>query len=546
MVSDTDYIKVKCQGNDFWHDLEIVKSCIGRTYDEKTKYWIVPAIKSNIDKLKNIHYLQKHLSNFEKIQKSSTVDLAKESAVIKKQFPFLYDYQAIASYLALNKKRFLVADDMGLGKSVEMMPVIKKGHDDKKIIILLAPSSLLRQWNSEIKRFINLEGYIIQGTTKPKRISAYAENNIILTTYESFWRDYKSIKIDWSNVIIIADEASKFKNRKTKIWEALKEVCEHADMFIALTGTPVENSLINFFNILEVIKPNFMSSKEFFNNYCDWEKSTFGSKIVGYKNLDGFLQRVSNIMIRRKKSDFDDLPEKQIINRFIPLTKGQKYCADEIRRFCGEEDSVQSLVLLREVANDTELLINTAERTSIIDIMRKKGYFKKGIPSESNKLIELSDIMEEIGDQRIIIFTMFSTSAFKIGKYLNDNNYKVRILTGKDSMEKRDKTIEEHKKNEFQILVATDIFGYGVNLQYTDILINYDLPWNPAKLAQRNDRIHRRGSKNDKTIINFISEDIEEKVKEVVDAKQCIFDQVVNGEAIDDEEIRNVILKKLL
>jgi len=201
------------------------------------------------------------------------------------------------------------------------------------------------------------------------------------------------------------------------------------------------------------------------------------------------------------------------------------------------------LTLLREVANDTWLL--KVGESTIIDRLIDEGYLNE-IPEASNKLEELDAIFDELNGQKVLIFTQFAKMAHKIGKHLTKRGIKSKVLTGEDKQEVRQKTVEEFREGRFQVLVATDIFGYGVNLQFVDVLINFDIPWNPAKLNQRIDRIHRVGTKSAKVIINLISEDIDEKVWSVIQSKQDLFDAVVDGKAIDDESIRKEILQKLL
>lgn len=530
------------KGNNFWNDLEIVKKCTGRKFDSANKTWVVPITDGNLETLNQIESLRETIELVREKQKLKLAELNEKAKKVKEKYPFLFDYQATAAYLALKNRFFLIADEMGLGKTVEVMPFIDLSVTRGKKVIILAPSSLLRQWRSELRRFINKDSIIVQGLEKKKRLEAYVTNNIILTTYESFWRDYKEISIDWGNVVIIADEASKFKNKKTKIWQSLREIRDLVSGFIALTGTPVENSLVNFFNIIQIIKPGFMTAKEFYNRYCEWDYNGYANVIVGYKNLSEFIRRVSPIMIRRRKTDVHELPEKIIQNRIIPLTKEQRIVARAIRRFARDEEEITTLVLLREVANDTWLL--KVSESKIIDRLIDEGYLVE-IPEASNKLAELDAIFDELNGQKVLIFTQFSKMAHKIAKHLEQRNVSVKVLTGENKQNERAKVVEEFKEGRFNVLVATDIFGYGMNLQFVDVLINFDIPWNPAKLNQRIDRIHRVGAKNAKVIINLISEDIDEKVWAVIQSKQDLFDAVVDGKAIDDESVRREILQKL-
>lgn len=249
-------IEVRLKGDRFWEDLEIVKSCAGRKYNPEKKTWIIPVTDENLERLNQIEYLKPKIDEIKTRQELNLKKLNEEAEMLKQNYPFLFDYQAIAANLAIKNRFFLIADEMGLGKTVEVMPYIDRALKENKRVIILAPSSLLRQWNSELKRFLGITGEVIQGKQKKIRIMTYKTAKVILTTYESFWRDVKKIPVEiLEKSVIIADEASKFKNKKTKIWKVLREIRDLVDGFIALTGTPVENSLVNFFNIIQIIKP---------------------------------------------------------------------------------------------------------------------------------------------------------------------------------------------------------------------------------------------------------------------------------------------------
>lgn len=544
-------IRVSLSGDKFYDHLAIVKSCDGRAYDKGSKQWVIPLTEDNVQRLSLIPSLTEQLEVEMQRMKLEESQLTKDALKLKEEYPFLFDYQAIGSYYALNKKFFLIADEMGLGKTVQSMPLIDKYMKEDRLVIILAPKTLLPQWRDEIKRFIGYKSVIVDGTSrKIQRLTTYNSNMIILSTYESFAIDVKSIAIDWSNVVVIADEASKFKNTATQIWRALNFIRPRVHSFIAMTGTPIENSLHNFFNIITIINPEFMTEREFRNNYCIWESNGYGSRIVGYKSLGAFLKRVSGIMIRRRKSDVTELPEKVVQNRVIDLSPSQKRLISGIRSYAeanwGTENAVQAMMLLREVVDCPQLFYSSS--SPLIKSLKMGKYVPTDVGGDlGGKLPEVLGVIDELGENKVIIFTQFKTMARIIRDYMLEHNYrKPLLLTGDNSQEERMRGIEEFKEGKYQVMIATEIFSYGMNLQFADILINYDIPWNPARLNQRIDRIHRIGATRGKIIINLIAEDIEEKVYDVVRSKQDLFDKVVNGEAIDDDSVRKEILQKLI
>jgi SNF2 family DNA or RNA helicase len=551
-----EYLKIKISGGNFYRNLEIVKSCKNRHYNQKEKLWLVPATKENLTILLEIPSIRpiaaKKLEDLEidierEILRATVTP--EEAYKLKEDYPFLFNYQCVAAHFILDRKKYLVADEVGLGKTVQCMPFIDQMVRDGKRVIILCPTSISHQWASEINRFISLPSTNIVGMLKNKRLTEYRKGgSIIITTYESFKNDLSALKelqYDFTNVCVIADEASKFKNSKTRVYKELRAVSNQFHAFIALTGTPIENELRNFFNIVSIIDPSFMSLREFETNYCTYSGTGVYKKCDGYKNLKDFIHRITNIMIRRTKKDVTELPPIQTQNRIIPMTKEQWMCTEAIRKYKRDTDNMGCITLLREVANDTSLLNGVT--SMVVQDMIVKKYLPPTIPRSSNKIPECLDIIQEIGDEQVIIFTQFAQMAQRLGVELLKKGYKIKILTGQTSnTEERMKEVERFKNGEFQILIATDIFGYGVNLQFCHYMINFDIPWNPAKLEQRKGRIHRQGSDRTKTVINLLSEEIDEHVYEVLEGKQNLFDQVVEGKAIDDDAIRKQILQKLV
>lgn len=538
-------------GDKFYDHLAIVKSCDGRAYDKGTREWVVPLTDDNVNRLSLIPSLKEKLALEVERLKLEEKQLSKDALLLKNEYPFLYDYQAVGSYYALHKKFFLIADEMGLGKTVQAMPLIDKYAKEGKLVIILAPKSLLPQWQSEIERFIGRKSVIVDGKCRSfQRKTTYNANMITLSTYESFTRDARELTIDWANVVIIADEASKFKNSKTNVWKTLTFIRPRVHSFIAMSGTPIENSLHNFFNIISVISPEFMSEREFKNNYCIWGDSNgYGCKITGYKSLAAFLKRVSGIMIRRKKSDVAELPELVVQNRIIPLCPEQSALVNGIRSFAkahfGSEQAIQALILLREVADSPVMLYNS--QSTMVHTLIKGKWIPPRNEKLGNKVEEVMEIIDEAGDDKIIIFTQFKTMARILAKELVEAGYpQPLVLTGDDNQETRIKGVDDFREGKYQVMIATEIFGYGMNLQFADVLINFDIPYNPAKLNQRIGRIHRNGATRGKIVVNLITEDIEQIVYAIVQSKQDLFDQVVDGKAISDESVRKEILQKLL
>lgn len=546
-------LSIQLKGANFKTNLAIVKTCDGRRWNGLRKRWLIPATLENLKLLSTIPSLKDEmLTRIEDMEIDIERELLRATVTpegafdLRNDYPFLMDHQCIGAHFILQKERYLLADSVGTGKTIQCLPYIDRMVKDGRKIIVLCPSSISHQWASEIERFINLPSTNIVGLTKHKRLTEYEDGlPIIITTYESFKNDIvtlKERKFDFSNVCIVADEASKIKNEDTQIYKQLRIISSEVHGFISLSATPLENSLDNFFNIISITVPNFMTRKEFEDKYCKFDGDK--SKCSGYRNLKEFIHKIAGVMIRRTKEDVTELLPPVVQNRIIPLTKEQRMCMEGVQKYYNKTGNMGCVILLREIANDTSLL--HASSSVVIQDMQKKGMLPLNIPQKSNKIPECLDIIEEIGNDKIIIFTQFTRMANKLGDVLTKKGYKIKVLTGDNSIPERNTEVERFKNGEYQILIATDIFGYGINLQFCHYMINFDIPWNPARLNQRVGRIHRIGSDETKTIINLLSEDIDEHVYEVVKGKQNLFDMVIEGKAIDDETIRKQILQKLV
>lgn len=539
-------------GPKFHEHLAIVKSCPypTRKWIQANKVWEVELNEETVDILAQMPALKSTISAWReeearKIQakKIADTEMSKEAVLLKEKYTFLFDYQAIAAAHVLAKKRYLIADEVGTGKTICTMPLIDTMVQAGKRTLILCPSAISRQWASEIKKFIGHDSHSIVKMPKQKRMDAYCnrDNQIIITTYESFRNDAPGLNCRFD--CIVADEASKFKNKKSKIYGVLQNI--KSDYFLALSGTPIENGLENMFNILSIIHPAFMTRKQFDNTYVNWEFNGFGRVPTGYKNLSKFLMIVSEFMIRRRKCDVaKEMPPVIVQNRIVELTTAQAFYARAIRKYARENDVKGVLLVLNMVGNDVGLL-DISQSTTIAEMRLKNLLPTKTEYEPGNKIPAILELMEEIGDKQVLIFTQYKQMAWKVANAMTEAGYKTYVLTGDNKQSERDACIENMRRGDAQVLVATEIFGYGVNLQFINYEINVEIPYNPARLIQRYGRVDRQGSVGITTIINLLSEDIDERIWSIVESKMEVFENVVNGKIIDDEELRAQIMQKL-
>lgn len=459
----------------------------------------------------------------------------------------LYPYQVKGVEFGLYKKAVLIGDEMGLGKTLQAiaLSILKKEVFGFRRVLIVTLASLKEQWKREIERFTPERAAIVAGSQQQRKaIYDDAESLFKITNYEAVLRDVTVIARFKPDVVIL-DEAQRIKNFTTKTAEAVKSIPrKHA---VVLTGTPLENKLEDVYSIVQFLDPHMLSPLwQFAADHFMLSREKKG-KILGYRNLDALSERLKSIVIRRRKEEvLSELPEEIVNNYYLELTAKQAeihngYLSSLLplinKKFLTPMDirRMQELLLkMRMVCNSTYLI----DRHSNL----------------SPKLKELEGILDELvlqNQRKVVIFSEWTTMTFLIGKHLSQAGIPFVELSGKVPVKKRQCLIDEFTSNpECKVFLSTDAGGTGLNLQAADCVVNFELPWNPAKLNQRVGRVSRIGQKsNCVNVVNLIAKNsIEEKIMAGLQLKRDLFDGVFD-EGPDTVEFshekRTEILNKL-
>jgi SNF2 family DNA or RNA helicase len=407
----------------------------------------------------------------------------------------LYPYQKEGIEFCLFKKYAIIADEMGLGKTLQAITaaVLKMKYFGFKKILVVCPASLKEQWKKEIEKFSSEKAVVVQGAPE-KREDIYlnASESFIIVNYEAVLRDYRVLKKAGIDFMIL-DEAQKVKNYETKTASAVNNV--QTNHTLVITGTPIENKLIDIFSILNILDPHFLGPLwEFSYQHClfDPEKP---NKINGYFDLQKLNKKLNKVLIRREKRDvLEQLPNVQQINIPVELSSLQSdyhsSYANGISRIIRKKfltpfdlQKLQMLLSKMRMVCDSTYLVD--EETN-----------------DSPKMAELENILLEQLDlkntsRKIIIFSEWVKVHKLIGRFLRENNIGFAELNGKIPVKSRGDLIRKFETNEHcKVFLSTEAGGSGLNLQVADTLINFELPWNPAKKNQRIGRIDRLGQKS--------------------------------------------------
>jgi SNF2 family DNA or RNA helicase len=443
----------------------------------------------------------------------------------------LFPYQQAGVAFAVFKSGAIIADEMGLGKTIQAIAtaVMKKKLFNFRRTLIVCPASLKEQWKQEIEKFSNETAVIVDGFPN-QRAELYRNSDayFMIVNYETVLRDWREMNRMETDFIIL-DEAQKIKNFSTITAQSIKMLeKKHA---LVITGTPIENRLIDLYSVVQFIDPQFLSPLwEFSYQHCYFDE-TKADKITGYYNLQQLNERLKPILIRREKRRvIKDLP--QVTEITVPVAmhaEQQAYHTDYARgisvilrkKFISPFD-LQKLMLLM---NNMRMVCDS---TFLVD---KESHISPKLHELKHILLEKLDLKNN--QKKVIIFSEWVTMLQLIGKMLHECGIGFAQLSGQVAIKNRDKLVKKFESEpDCQVFLSTEAGGAGLNLQVADTVINFELPWNPAKKNQRIGRIDRLGQLSKHlAVINLITKSsIETKIASGLTLKQNLFDGVLNNE----------------
>lgn len=474
----------------------------------------------------------------EKFNKYKDIELS----ISKKDQQVLRDYQLTGVKWLYNIYKCelgsILADEMGLGKSIQLIYLIKqiiKEQKDAKILIV-APTSLIFNWEKEFNKFGKELKYQVIYGTKQKRLEQLEKNdsNILITTYGLLREDleiYKQINFE----VMAIDEAQNIKNISTMISKAVKKV--NAKVKFALTGTPLENSVLELWSIFDFIMPGYLANIKVF-------QAKYNIKDMNKENIDklnNLNEQIKPFILRRKKEDvLKDLPPKIENNIYIELNETQKklYAAN-VKKTKEEMEEIIATEGYKK-ARFKILQLLTKLRQLCIDPRIVYSNYK----GESSKITQLVDITKDIikNNHKILIFTSFKTALDIVEKELNKQKIKTYTIEGSVSSKKRMELVEKFNNDDTDVfLITIKSGGTGLNLTSADVVIHLDLWWNPQVENQATDRAHRIGQKNSVEVIKLICKGtIEERILELQNKKKLLAETLIEGEDRDQNIISSL------
>ena len=416
----------------------------------------------------------------------------------------------------------ILADDMGLGKTLQVITLLLS--EKNKTSLIVTPSSLMYNWKREIEKFApQLKAEVVRGEPNHRQLLIEDATNfdVLITSYDLIRRDIEHYE-KHSFKYCILDEAHYIKNHSTKNAKAVKKI--QSEVHLALTGTPIENSLSDLWSLFDFILPGYLGS------YTQFKKRY---EIPITKNQDSSLlerihKQVSPFILRRLKTDvLKELPPKIETNLYCEMDKEQ------------EELYVATLYQMKK-SLDKEIKEKGFQQTRmqvLTHLMRLRqlcchpSLFLENYQGESAKFKMCLELVDDCiaSKHKVLIFSQFTSMLDLLAEELKKKDIPYFMLTGSTPADKRLELAEQFNKDETPIfLISLKAGGTGLNLTGADVVIHYDPWWNISAQNQATDRAHRIGQ--DKTVQVFkllTKQTIEEKIEELQQRKQDLTEAVI-------------------
>jgi superfamily II DNA or RNA helicase len=462
----------------------------------------------------------------------------------------LHRYQEHGALFLARRGRTFLADDMGLGKTIQAIvaALLMRAAAGAKRALVVCPASLKHQWRREIHKACGERATVVEGR-RALRIAAYRQwtSGFLVLNYELVLRDLEAIRASRPDLVIL-DEAQRIKNWDTKTAKAVK-LLDSPFAFI-LTGTPLENRLGELHSLVEFLHPRALGPR--------WRLLPFHSitdpqgRVLAYEGFDVLRKRLEAFFLRRERNEvLDQLPERTENIFWTEMLPSQRRPYRKLAR------KVATLITRKQPLRPNEVRALLQALTSMRILCNSLAQFSwnrcqervlDGSPAapadfkwiQSPKLEEFGHVLEDLLDEsesKIVVFSqwerMLRVAHFVVRDLLDRRGERAEVFHGGLSGPARNHLLEAFRSDpELRVLFSTDAGGQGLNLQdAASVVVNLEVPWNPAVLEQRIGRVHRIGQRRSVQVLHFVTRDaIEERVRQVVESKRALFEGLLVDE----------------
>ena len=530
--------------------VEVIRSFSTKFWNAEDKIWELPLNKLT-ELTTKIDWCEFDITADE------YVTLDKPEVKVPDNFKFKtnpYDHQIVGFNYGLQNDRWLLGDEMGLGKTKQVIDIavakkLIKGY--KHCLIVCGVNGLKWNWRNEVYTHSNESAYILGQKVKGNKISIGSNKDklndvknlssinsyFIITNVETLRdetinEELQKLCKDGTIGMIAFDECHKAKNPTTQQGKGILKL--QAETMIAMTGTPLMNNPMDLYIILKWLGYEKHAFYSFKKHYC--VMGGFGGyEIVGYKNLDELQEQLDDIMLRRKKEEVLNLPEKTYIEEYVEMSPAQKKIYNEVTNEI--KDNIDQISI---APNPLAELIRMRQATGFTGIL-------SSTVQESAKLDRMEELVEEAKEngKKVVIFSNWTQMTDVIYTRLTTKGFRIAQITGETPDAQRQSIVENFQTGRYDAIIGTSgAMGTGLTLTAGTVEIFLDEPWNMALKEQCVDRCHRIGQKDNLTIYTLMCKDtIDERIHEIVEQKGEMANAIVDGKVtMNNKELLNYLL----
>ena len=475
-----------------------VRQALGFTFDKRSRSWVCEGPEAVLDLQRFniiIHATDAAIARFQQFrqQLDHILDLKAWNPGED-----LYAFQKVGTEVLAGQYKGVLADEMGTGKSKQALDACEKVGACS--ILILAPKSLIYNWADEVEKWHPDWTKAVVPDAKSERLAFFQSPafapRIIIANYE------KLLLADWPMrrwAVVILDEITRAKNTRTLTHKILRKIVKQADNVFALTGTPLEMRVEELYGIMALVRPAVLGS---FMRFRDQHLITdYFGQVTGSKNHQLLKERVGPWLTRRTKAEVaSQLPPKVYNDIWVQFTDS------EAKEYAQIADNFEAWLTEREedftVANALTQLLRLQQYTSSRMLLEDEG-------DVGSKFYELQDLLNEWEGQAVVC-TRFATMARMLRQLLHLPEE--AIIAGEVGAQDRVERIKQFNEGQLgKVLISTDAGAYGLNITGADLICHLDLLWNPGRMWQREDRLHRIGQTRTVNVVRLV-------VKGTVDA----------------------------
>ncbi|MGP6159176.1 MAG: DEAD/DEAH box helicase [Vulcanimicrobiaceae bacterium] len=440
--------------------------------------------------------------------------------------PFSHQLTAAKRVLTRLRGRAILADEVGLGKTIEAALVLSELYVRRLVrrTLIVVPAGLVPQWCEELERkfalpVLELGSEAWERTLRPWEASIIVAS--LATARRSPWRNATE-KIDWD--LVIVDEAHRLKNPRSASAQLVKSL--RARRLLLLTATPVENRLDDLFQLVNIVVPGLLGTpKEFRVRYASAAANASAAQLAPLQ------ARMADVMVRHRRSEVALMLPRRLAET-LAVAPGEdesdlyRLVSERVRETARRASSAQLLGLrsvLRTAGSSARALGASLERAGWADLAARA---RRLASRKSQVLLRLLARHRERGE-KAIVFTAFRRTLDELAETARAAGIPAAVYHGSLSRREKIETMNAFRGTA-PVLLSSEAAGEGRNLQFCHVMINYDLPWNPMQIEQRLGRIHRIGQDHDVALTNLVGVGtIEERILRVLEAKINLFELVV-------------------